>query len=229
VRLWNTPESELAATLREHETRLAGLEITTCLRAGELEVVTRFPPAGQPAYDELARVLTTTYPDTVFSTDGRTVDELVADALVAGGATIATAESCTGGLLAARLTELPGSSRYVIGGVTAYSDQLKQDLLGVPAELIQRHGAVSAEVAEAMARGVRGTTGASIGVGITGIAGPDGGTPDKPVGLVHLGVTSAQTTLLRQHRLPGSRRDVRARAVVIAMHLIRKLLGDLTE
>jgi nicotinamide-nucleotide amidase len=224
IRLWGTPESELAATLRDNEARLAGLEITTCLRDGELEIVTRYRPSAEPAYDDLEELIGSAYADTLLSVDGRTVDDVVAEALIARGLTVATAESCTGGLLAARLTNRPGSSAYLIGGLIVYANSAKQDLIGVPADLIDRVGAVSAEVAEAMADGVRGRLGADIGVGITGVAGPDGGTPDKPVGLVHISVRSNAGTVDRRVVLPGSRADIRGRAVVIAMHLIRTLL-----
>jgi nicotinamide-nucleotide amidase len=226
IRMWGTPESELAATLREHESALAGLEITTCLRDGELEVVTRYAPAAQQVYDELDSVLRAAHADTVFSADGRTVDDSVADALLARSATIATAESCTGGLLAARLTERPGSSDYVIGGITAYSNAVKRDLLGVPPDLLDRVGAVSAEVAEAMAHGVRTLLGADVGVGITGVAGPGGGTAAKPVGLVYVCVADATHTKTRELHLPGGRSDVRTRSVVVAMHLLRRLLTE---
>jgi nicotinamide-nucleotide amidase len=224
MRLWGTPESELAATLREHAAELAGLEITTCLRDGELEVVTRYAPGAQAAYERFAAVLDDVYPDTLFAADGRTVDDIVAEALLGRGATIATAESCTGGLLAARLTDRPGSSAYVLGGVVSYANEVKQDIVGVPAELIEAVGAVSAEVAQAMAQGVRARLGADVGVGITGVAGPDGGTPEKPVGLVHLCVAGPERTLPRRIVLPGNRADVRKRAVVVAMHTIRNLL-----
>jgi len=224
IRLWGTPESELAATLRGLGKRLAGLEITTCLRDGELEIVTRYPPDAEEAYAGLAAALVERYEDTLFSVDGRTVDDVVAEALLAGSRTIATAESCTGGLLAARLTERPGSSAYVLGGVSSYANEVKQDVVGVPAALIAARGAVSAEVAEAMATGVRARLRADVGVGITGIAGPDGGTPDKPVGLVHLCVADAERTLPRRIVLPGSRADVRKRAVAVAMHMLRQLL-----
>jgi nicotinamide-nucleotide amidase len=225
IRLWGTPESELAATLRDNESRLAGLEITTCLHDGEVEIVTRYRPDAEPAYAELAAVLGEVYADTLFSADGRTIDELVADALIERGLTIATAESCTGGLLAARLTDRAGSSAYLIGGVTSYANDAKQDLLGVAAELIERVGAVSAEVAEAMALGVRHRLGTDIGVGITGVAGPDGGTDEKPVGLVHICAAGPDRTVARRIMLPGARADVRARAVVVAMHLIHQLVS----
>jgi nicotinamide-nucleotide amidase len=225
MRLWGTPESELAATLRQHDDRLGGLEITTCLHDGELEIVTRYRPNAEAAYDSIAAVLREAYADTLFSADGRTVDEIVADELTARSLTIATAESCTGGLLTGRLTNLSGSSAYVLGGVISYANEVKQDFVGVPAELIQQVGAVSAEVAEAMATGVRARFGADIGVGVTGIAGPTGGTDEKPVGLVHVCVAGSDRTLARRIVLPGTRADVRNRAVVVAMHLIREFLA----
>lgn len=251
VRLWGTPESELAATLRRLDAGpddtvglgdgggpdgtggpcgtggLAGLEITTCLRdGGELEIVTRYPSSAQPAYDALVRELRAAYPDTLFSADGRTVDELVAAALVSGQRTVATAESCTAGLLAGRLTDLPGSSAYVRGGLVVYSNQAKTDLAGVPAELIERVGAVSPEVAAALADGARDRLGADIGIGITGIAGPDGGTPAKPVGLVHLCASGLGRVRAHTMHAPGARADVRSRAVSVAMHLLRRLLDE---
>ncbi len=225
MRLWGVPESELAAIMREHDADFAGLEITTCLRGGELEIVTRFAPAAQDAYDGLAKLVAANFADELFSTDGRTVDEVVADALLERGLTIATAESCTAGGLASRLTDRPGSSAYLLGGMVVYSNAMKTELAGVPAELIERVGAVSAEVALALAQGARDRVGADIGVGITGIAGPDGGTADKPVGLVHFCVASDQEPFARKVVVPGSRADVRARSVTIALHLVRRVLG----
>jgi competence/damage-inducible protein CinA-like protein len=223
VRLWGTLEAQLAATLREHEHELAGLEITTCLRDGELEIVTRFAPGAQPAYDRLGDLLAGSYGDTVFST-GPTLDDLVAQGFADHGRTVATAESCTGGLLAARLIARPGSSAWVLGGVTAYANSAKEQLLDVPAAMLAEHGAVSAEVARALADGARARFGADIGVGITGIAGPGGGTPDKPVGTVHLCVVHPGGVAARELRLPGSRAAVRERSVTRAMHLLRSLL-----
>jgi competence/damage-inducible protein CinA-like protein len=223
VRLWGTLEAELAATLREHEDELTGLEITTCLRDGELEIVTRFAPSAQQAYDRLGAVLAEDYGDTVFST-GPTLDDLVSGGFADRGLTVATAESCTGGLLAARLTERPGSSAWVLGGVTAYANSAKEQLLDVPAEVLAEHGAVSPEVAVALAEGARARFGADIGVGITGVAGPGGGTPDKPVGTVHICVAGPDGTELRALRLPGSRAAVRERSVTRAMHLLRAML-----
>ena len=222
VRLWRTLEAQLAATLREVEDDLDGLEITTCMREGELEIVTRFDPGAQDSYDRLLAALTERHGEALFST-GPTLDDLVGDALAAGQ-TIATAESCTGGLLAARLTARPGSSAYVLGGVAAYADSAKEQLLGVPAGLLAEHGAVSPQVAAALADGARDRFGARIGVGITGIAGPGGGTADKPVGTVHLCVRGPDAVLVRSLHLPGSRTAVRDRSVTMAMHLLRELL-----
>jgi nicotinamide-nucleotide amidase len=222
VRLWRTLEAQLAVTLREAGPGLDGLEVTTCMREGELEIVTRYEPSAQPAYDRLLAALTDRHGDALFST-GPTLDELVGAAL-ADGHTIATAESCTGGLLAGRLTARAGSSAYVLGGITAYSNSAKEALVGVPAELIAEHGAVSAPVAAALAEGARRRFGAEIGVGVTGIAGPGGGTPEKPVGTVHLCVAAPGRTLERALQLPGSRTAVRERSVTMAMHLLRELL-----
>lgn len=225
LRLWNTPESELAATLRGLEPGLGGLEITTCLRGGELEVVTRYRPAAQPAHDDLVTALRAEYAERLFSDDGRTVDDIVADALLHQRVTIATAESCTAGLLAGRLTERAGSSEWVLGGLVVYSDAAKRDLAGVPDELLERVGAVSVNVAAALAEGARSRLGADLGVGITGIAGPGGGSDDKPVGLVHLCVAGPSGRLSRDVVLPGSRADVRARSVTLAMHMLHEFLA----
>ena len=140
------------------------------------------------------------------------------------GLRIATAESCTGGLLAGRLTEQAGSSAYLLGGLVVYADEAKVALAGVDPAVIERVGAVSIEVADALARGAADRLGADLGVGITGIAGPGGGTEDKPVGTVCLSVWSADGSLTRRLTLPGSRGDVRDRSTTVAMHMIRRLL-----
>jgi len=230
LRLYGIPESEIAETLRAADAGgpgLDGLEITTCLRRGELEVVTRYEPASEAAYQAFEAVVRERHADTLFSTDGSTVDEQVAGLLRSRGWTIATAESCTGGLLAGRLTDLAGSSDYVLGGLVVYSNEAKTALAEVPADLIARVGAVSVEVAEALADGARARVGADVGVGITGIAGPGGGTPTKPVGLVCFSVAGPDgRRMTRSTRLPGGRGDVRDRSTTVAMHLIRRLLRD---
>jgi nicotinamide-nucleotide amidase len=233
MRLYGIPESEIAETLRAAEASppgLDGLEITTCLRRGELEVVTRFEPPAEPAYAAFEAVVRERHGDTLFSTDGSTIDQQVATLLLEGGRTIATAESCTGGLLAGRLTDLAGSSAYVLGGLVVYSNAAKTALAGVPADLIERVGAVSNEVAEALADGARARLGADVGVGITGVAGPGGGTATKPVGLVCFSVAGPDgSRLTRSIRLPGNRADVRDRSTTIALHLVRRLLRGETD
>ncbi|MDE3134113.1 MAG: competence/damage-inducible protein A [Acidobacteriota bacterium] len=234
VRLFGIPEAEIANTLRAAAAaglRLRALEITTCLRRGEIEVSTRFEPPAQADYDALLDFIAARHGEHLFSRDGSTIDEQVASALLRGGETIALAESCTGGLLAARLTERPGSSAYVIGGAVVYSNAAKSDLAGVEPSLIAVHGAVSVEVARALAEGARRRLGTSLGVGITGIAGPGGGTPEKPVGLVCFsivhgaaGAATSSLALTRSRNLPGDRAAVRERATTVAMHLIARVL-----
>jgi nicotinamide-nucleotide amidase len=226
VRLFGIPESEIANTLRAAEVAglaLDGLEITTCLRRGEIEIATRFEPPAEHDYEALVAFVRERHAETLFSEDGSTVDEQVAALL--RDRTVAVAESCTGGLLAARLTERPGSSAYFLGGVVAYSNSAKIELVGVPADLIDRFGAVSTEVAEALASGAIERFGADVGVGLTGIAGPGGGTEEKPVGLVCFSVAAADgDRITRSVRLPGGRVDVRDRACTVAVHLLRRLL-----
>jgi nicotinamide-nucleotide amidase len=178
--------------------------------------------------------------ETLFSDDGSTIDEQVArllsgatgdDRAADGGEpgravqTIATAESCTGGLLAARLTDRPAASDYFRGAIVAYSNEAKVELAGVPAPLIEEYGAVSAQVAEALADGAREKFHSELGVGITGVAGPGGGTAEKPVGLVFFSVAHGDgERLTRSLQLPGSRADIRDRSTTVAMHLIRRVL-----
>ena len=226
LRLFGIPESEIAETLRVVErdgVRLDRLEVTTCLKRGEIEVVTRYEPDAEDAYDAFAQIVAERHADTLFSQDGSSVDEQVAALLE--GRTIATAESCTGGMLAARLTDRAGSSAYVRGAIVAYSDDVKVAQAGVSAELIERHGAVSAEVAQALAEGVRERLATDLGVGVTGIAGPGGGSEEKPVGLVWLTVAGpGEASMTRSVNLPGARADVRDRATTVAMHMIRRAL-----
>lgn len=229
LRLFGIPESEIAETLRVAEGEIEGfdaLEITTCLRRGEVEVVTRYEPAAAGAWARLSALIAERHADTLFSTDGRSVDEQVDDLL--GERRLAVAESCTGGLLAARLTERPGSSGRFLGGVVAYSNGAKAELLGVDPGLIERHGAVSGEVAEAMADGALERFGADFAISTTGVAGPDGGSPEKPVGTVFWCVKAAGgEAVVRGIRLPGDRGEVRDRATTVALHLLRRLLvGD---
>lgn len=226
MKMFGVPESTLAKTLREIERSidLAPLEITTCLRRGaELEIDVRYRQGEVGLRDSLFLALRERHGRFVYTDRGETIDALVAELLV--GRSIAVAESCTGGLLAARLSALPGASGYLRGGIVSYSNEAKVELLGVPAALIEREGAVSPRVAEAMAAGARERLGADLGVGITGIAGPGGGTEAKPVGYVCICVLDGGGNLLaRDLQLPGSRDDVRDRSVSVALHMIRRLL-----
>lgn len=227
IRMFGLPESGLAETLRDGEASITDfdrLEITTCLRRGELEIVTRYEPDAASVYADLLALLRDRHGRQIFSEDGAFVDDQVAELLA--GRTIATAESCTAGMIAARLTDRPGSSAYVAGGVVSYSNEAKVELLGVDAGLIEAHGAVSEPVAEAMAAGALRRFGADTAVATTGIAGPGGGSAEKPVGTVCFSVTLANgTTLTRTLVLPGNRSDVRERSTTVAMHLLRRVLG----
>jgi nicotinamide-nucleotide amidase len=226
LRLFGIPESEIAETLRVAERKIDGfdaLEITTCLRRAEVEVVTRWEPQAEPAWRELLAMISERHARTLFSTDGSRVDDQVAELLA--GRTLAVAESCTAGLLAARLTERAGSSAYFAGGVVAYADAAKTELLGVDAGLIERHGAVSAEVAEAMADGALARFGADVAVSVTGVAGPGGGSAEKPVGYVcWCAKLAGGERLAREIRLPGDRAEIRDRSTTVALHLLRRVL-----
>jgi nicotinamide-nucleotide amidase len=227
LRLFGLPESQIALTLRDvgKELDLTPLEITTCLRRAELVIDIRHRPGAEATRDALVEAIRARHARYLFSTAGTSLDEQVAGLL--RGRRIGLAESCTAGLLAARLTEVPGSSDYVAGGVVAYSNAAKTQLLGVPAGLIEQHGAVSPEVARAMADGARKRFDAGVGVGITGVAGPGGGTDAKPVGYVCLCVTTSDGAVLAGDPvLPGDRAEIRNRAVTVAMHLLRRLLSS---
>lgn len=226
LRFFGLPESEIAATLREIEAsggfpELARVEVTTCLRRSELEVDLHPLPGAEDTAAALAEEIISRHRRKLVSADGTTTDELLGRALGEHGLTVATGESCTGGLLAGRLVDRPGSSSYVSGGVVAYSNGAKTSLLGVPAEMIETHGAVSPEVARALADGARERFDADVGIGITGVAGPDGGTEAKPVGYVCFCVTTRDGGVLaRDPQLPGGRSDVRERSVDLGMHLL---------
>jgi nicotinamide-nucleotide amidase len=231
VRMFGLPESGLAETLRDAESEVEGferLEITTCLRRGEIEMVTRYEPDDAAVYQALIGLVRARHPREIFSEDGSRVDDQVA-ALLAGRR-VATAESCTAGLLAARLTDRPGSSAYVAGGVVAYANEAKTELLAVDPALIEAHGAVSEEVAEAMATGALERFEADTAIAVTGIAGPDGGSEAKPVGTVVWSVKlRSGETLTRRALLPGDRADIRDRSTTVGMHLLRRALAGMEE
>ncbi len=232
MKMFGVPESTLAKSLREIEdddgVELGLLEVTTCLRRGaELEIDVSYASEDLSVVEGLFSGLRERHSEFIYTESGETIDEIVARLLE--GRTLAVAESCTAGLLAARITDLPGSSAYFAGGVVSYSNAAKTDLLGVPAELIEAHGAVSNEVAEAMADGAIERFGADVGVGITGVAGPDGGTEEKPVGYVCICVKESEAAggrmMARDPKLPGGRGDVRDRSVSVSLHMLRRLLS----
>lgn len=226
MKMFGVPESTLAKSLREigEQLDLEPLEITTCLRRGaELEIDVRYREGDRGLLELLFEGLRERHGSFIYAERGESIDELVARLLA--GRRLALAESCTGGLLAGRLTDRPGSSAYLAGGVVAYSNEAKTELLGVPAELIDAHGAVSTEVAEAMADGALDRLSADLAVAITGVAGPDGGSEEKPVGYVCICAKErGGRTLIRDPKLPGGREDVRDRSVSVAMHMLRRLL-----
>lgn len=226
IRMFGIPESELAKSLREiadEEVPLDELEITTCLRGGELVTDVRHREGSKGTAEALRIGLEERLGRFTYTETGESIEEVVFRLL--GDRTIAVAESCTGGLLAGRLTVRPGSSRWFAGGVVAYSNEAKIELLGVDPALIERHGAVSAEVAEAMAEGALDRFEADVSCSVTGVAGPEGGTEEKPVGYVcFCAKTSTGEKLARDPVLPGSRTEIRDRSVVVALHLVRYLL-----
>ncbi|UJA20130.1 competence/damage-inducible protein A [Thermoleophilia bacterium SCSIO 60948] len=228
LRIFGAPESEIAKTLREAESEgleLTELEITTCLRRAELEIVVAYPASARPRYEALEERIATEYGRRLFSRDGSTIDEQVAGLLT--GRRIGLGESCSAGLLAARLADRPGSSEYLMGGVVAYSNAAKSEHLGVPEELIAEHGAVSPPVAAAMAEGARERFGGDLGVGITGVAGPGGGTEAKPVGYVCICATAGgERRVERDPVLPGDRATIRDRSTTVALHMLRSLLAS---
>ena len=182
------------------------------------------PEEAQGHVDELSPQLETALAEYIFSTDGSSLEEVVARSLQAAKATLAVAESCTGGLLAQRITSVPGSSESFLGGVVCYSNAWKESWLDVAPDDLAAHGAVSSPVARALAEGIRRRAASTLGVGITGIAGPSGATPDKPVGLVYLALASPDGTAVREQRLMGGREIVRWQASQAALEMIRRWL-----
>jgi len=194
----------------------------------ELHLSTRAatPEAATAALDAAVAKATAVLGADVYSTDGRSLEAVVGDLLVERGLRIGVAESCTGGLIASRLTDIPGSSRYVDQAVVVYSNEAKTDRLGVPPALLREHGAVSEPVALAMAEGIRAQADAGVGIGVTGIAGPSGGTPEKPVGTVAIAVVTSADRRVRTHRFFGERELVKFQAAQAALDAVRRLLDQ---
>jgi nicotinamide-nucleotide amidase len=227
LRFFGASESTVARALEEAGGEAEGLTATICAREFEIHVDLVAEPEGRESADRLAAAMRERLGEYLFAEDERPVEELVLDAARGLGLTIATAESCTGGLVAARLTSVPGSSDVFRGGVVAYSNDVKQAELGVAAELLERHGAVSAEVAHALAAGARERLDADVGIGVTGVAGPGGGSAEKPVGRVYLHAEGPDGGLARELDLPGDRDAVRGRATAAALHLARAVLAQI--
>jgi nicotinamide-nucleotide amidase len=224
LRFFGLPESAIAGVVAQAGGEAEGLEVTICAHDLEVQIDLVIPPGSEAQADRVTEALRAAHPRALFAEDEQAVEAIVLDVARGQGLTIGAAESCTGGLVAARLTSMPGSSDVFVGGLVAYDDRLKLDGLNVPAEVLERHGAVSAETAAAMASGARSALGADVGVSVTGVAGPGGGTPQKPVGLVFIHAESPDASHGVELHLPGSRDAVRRRAAASALHLLRRLL-----
>ena len=224
LRLFGVSESAVARALEEAGGDGDGVEATICAREFEIHVDLVVDEGADERAEALDAALTEQLEPWLFARDERRVEELVLSLAGARGLRLATAESCTGGMVAARLTDISGSSASFVGGMVAYADEVKRGELQVAEELLAEHGAVSAEVAAAMAEGARHRLGADVAVAVTGVAGPGGGTPEKPVGRVHLHAAGPDGSLARRLDLPGERGQVRVRATVTALHLLRALL-----
>ena len=226
LRFYGVSESAVALALEAAGGDGDGVEATICARDTEIHVDLFVSRGAEARADDLEARLVDPVEKFLFSREEVETPALVLRLLRERGLTVATAESCTGGLVAARLTAVPGASDVVVGGVVAYADSVKEGVLGVPAAVLAAHGAVSAETAAAMARGAREQLGADVAVAVTGIAGPDGGTDEKPVGLVFLHASSARGERVARIDFPGDRDTIRARAVVAALHLVRRLVTE---
>ena len=214
LRFYGVGESSVAQALAAAGGDGDGVEVTICARDFEIHVDLFVEPGAEQRADELQAAFVEPIAQYLFGQSEASVEESVLELCRERGLTVATAESCTGGLVAARLTSVPGSSDVFVGGIVSYSNEVKEGELGVPAETLLRHGAVSAETAAAMARGVRQRLSAAVGVSVTGIAGPGGGSDEKPVGLVYLHVSGAGGDLATEFNLPGDRETVEPAATV---------------
>jgi nicotinamide-nucleotide amidase len=222
LRVFGQSESAVADAFAAAGGDGGGTLTTICARRLEIEILIRAEPSKESAFERLLAGLRERLGTAIYAEDERPLEAHVVERLHARGWTAATAESCTGGLVAARLTEVPGASDVLLGGVVAYANEVKRDVLGVPDALLRDVGAVSADAAKAMAEGVRRVTRADAGVAVTGIAGPDGGTPEKPVGLVYLHVSSPAGDAARRIVFPGARTDVQQWAATTALHMLRQ-------
>jgi competence/damage-inducible protein CinA-like protein len=226
LRFYGASESTVARALADVGGDGDGVEATICARAFEIHVDLLAEPSSLHRADSISAGLKERLDRYLFAEDERPVAEIVLTIARARELTLATAESCTGGRVAEQLTSIPGASDVFLGGIVAYADAVKEAELGVPREIIATHGSVSAETASAMAAGVRATLGADVGLSVTGIAGPGGGSPAKPVGLVYVHVTSAEESRGIDFSYPGDRDSIRQRATVAVLHLARRVLSQ---
>lgn len=221
-------ESALDARIAPIYTKFPEIQTTILAHAGEVQIHLQSRADSQEEAERrvagLAEKLEEELEASVFASEGETLEQIVGYYLQMRGETLAIAESCTGGLLAQRITSVAGSSRYFLGGAVVYSNQLKTELAGVSPDIIQEHGAVSKAVALALAEGIRVRTNATLGVGVTGIAGPSGGTPEKPVGLVFIALTDGKLPEVLERRFPGDRERIRLWASMQALDMIRRRL-----
>jgi nicotinamide-nucleotide amidase len=224
LRFFGASESAVAQALADAGGDGDGVEATICARDFEIHVDLFVQPGADERADDLAAALRAPLQRYLFAEDERPIAEIVLSLCRARGLSLTTAESCTGGMVAERITSVPGSSDVFAGSVVAYSNSLKHHLLGISTDLLERHGAVSAEVAAAMTAGARMQLGSDVAVATTGIAGPAGGTPEKPVGLVYLHGATPDGERGRELNLPGDREQIRRRSAVAALHLLRTLL-----
>jgi nicotinamide-nucleotide amidase len=224
LRVYGVGEPAVARAFDAAGGDVDGTRTTICARSLEVEVTVRAEPAAATALTRLVTSLHEQLGDAIFAEDERPLSEIVLSALRERGLRIAVAESCTAGMVAARLADIPGSSDVLLGGVIAYANALKRGLLGVTEELLAEHGAVSAECARAMAAGTRAATGAEVGIAITGVAGPGGGSSRKPVGRVYLHVSAPGVERGEELQLPGNRSHVRELSAVAALQLVRTTL-----
>ena len=224
LRFFGTPESAVAEALAAAGGEGEGVDVTICARDFEIHVDVFVEPGAEERATHIVDVLRARLGSYLFGEDERTVAEIVLDLCRARGLTLATAESCTGGLVAGRLTSVPGSSDVFRGAVVAYADDVKAESLGVPLEVLEAHGAVSAETAEAMARGARERLDVDLAVAVTGVAGPGGGSDEKPVGLVFAHAIGPDGDRSVRTELPGDREMIRGRATAASLHLVRRLL-----
>jgi len=231
LRVAGMPESELDQRIAPVYKRYPQITTTVLAAPGDIQVLLRArcetEEEAQALLEEAGRQIEALLGDRVYSREGKPLEEVVGELLASRGATVVVAESCTGGMLGARITSVPGSSRYFVGGFLTYSDQMKWQWLGVPPEELAEYSAVSAPVARSMAEGARARSGATYAVSVTGIAGPEGGTRETPVGTVFIGLAGPGGAYVQRHQFAGDRERIRLLATQAALDLLRRAVAGL--